>query len=65
MEKYLIIMGLVALMGTYNTPSDKKNAETENPFFAYPVLLIIDVSFLLFLHLIHKKAMQTPQERQI
>jgi hypothetical protein len=38
---------------------------TENPFFAYPVLLIIDVSFLLFLHLIHKKAMQTPQERQI
>jgi len=38
---------------------------TQNPFFAYPVLLIIDVILLLSLHFIHKKAMQNPLERKI
>ena len=38
---------------------------TSNPFFVYPVLLIIDVIFILSLHFIHKKAMQNPQERKI
>jgi len=38
---------------------------TLNPFFVYPVLLIIDVILLLSLHFIHKKAMQNPLERKI
>jgi hypothetical protein len=61
---YLCYELLIETMLYFSSPEIIVNY-TSNPFFAYPVLLIIDVIFILSLHFIHKKAMQNPQERKI